>query len=294
MFTLIHYEILRRWSKMTGHFGQAGQYVVVASNKTTGHIALTTLLVFALSLPVARPAAAAEITFTTSNDPVSGNERADDLYTAEVALEVGLNRRDLAFRERMFTDHERGVRFDETSLEVSRPVTRLGGWGGEAGVGVLHVGRGLLGQGAQNTVHRLVGSDLEDLDYAADHRFYPLAKVVLARPLNVSSNLGAVITRVEAVAAPGFHNSLRVGLETERAMGAGFGLLVGVAGVLHDVESDLLGDVVASSGVAWDLGVGWRNVSLILSHNAYGTETRHVTLGYRFDVGTLGRLGAAH
>jgi len=144
-----------------------------------------------------------------------------------------------------------------------------------------------VGQSAQNTIHRWVGSDQEDLDYAADHRFYPLAKAVLARPLDLSSNLGTVVARVEAVAAPGFHSSLRAGLETDRPLGAGFDLLVGLAGVLHDVDSDLLGDVVASSGVAW------RNVSVILSHNAYGTEAQHLTLGYRFDMGALGRPGAA-
>lgn len=280
-------------TKTTGHLLTGLRRVLVRSLKTTGHIAALTLLLAALALPVARPVWAAEVTFTTSNDPVSGNERDDDLYTAEVALDVHLKGQDVRFGERMFTDHERGIRFDETSLEVSRPVRWIRGWGGEAGVGVLHVGRGLLGQGAQNTVHRLVGSDEEDLDYIADHRFYPLARVALARPLDLSSNLGAVIVRTEAVAAPGFHSSLRAGLETQRALGAGFDLLVGVAGVLHDVDSDLLGDVVASSGVAWDLGIGWRNVSLLLSDNAYGTETRHLTLGYRFDIGGFGRPGVA-
>lgn len=251
---------------------------------------MAVLLALTLVLPAARPATAAEVTLTTSNDPVSGNERDDDLYTAEVALDIHLKGQDIRFGERMFTDHERGVRFDETSLELGRPVSWLRGWGGEASLGVLHVGRGLLGEGAQNAVHRLVGSDEEDLEYVADHRFYPLAKLVLARPLDVSSNLGTVIARTEAVAAPGFHSSLRAGLEAQRSLGAGFDLLVGVAGVLHDVDSDLLGDVVASSGIAWDLGVGWRNVSVVLSHNAYGTETRHLTLGYRFDASSLGRF----
>ena len=67
------------------------------------------------------------------------------------------------------------------------------------------------------------------------------------------------------------------------------GVHVGVAGVVHDVDSELLGDVVDSTGFAWDVGLGWRDVFLVLSHNAYGTETRHLTLGYRFDTGLFGR-----
>jgi len=261
------------------------------SNKATGHLVVALLALLLLALPAPLPAA--EITFTTRNDPVSGNERPDDLYTAELALEIALDERDVVLRERMFTDHERGIRFDETSLELSRPFHRLAGWSGEAGLGVLHVGRGLLGESVQNAVHGLVGSDEEDLRYAADHRLYPQATLTLARPLPVSSNLGSVTGRIQAVAAPGFHSSLRAGVVTERSVGAGVAVLAGVAGVLHDVDSDLLGDVIDSSGVAWDLGVGWRDLFLVLSHNAYGTETRHLTLGYRFSwspaEGTAGR-----
>lgn len=278
--------------KLTGHLARSscGRFSW-PSSKTTGRI--KTLLLFLLLLALPATAPAAEITFTTSNDPVSGNERPDDLYTAELALELALDERDLVLTERMFTDRERGVRFDETSLELSRSFRRLAGWSGEAGAGVLHVGRGLLGESVQNAVHRLVGSEEEDLRYAADHRLYPLATLTLVRPLPVSSNLGSVTGRIEAVAAPGFHSSLRAGVQAERSVGAGLAVLAGVAGVLHDVDSGLLGDAIASSGVAWDLGVGWRDLFLVLSHNAYGTETRHLTLGYRFSVEPVEGVGRA-
>lgn len=273
--------------KTTGHLHWLRRPFFGPPFKTTGHLVFVTLLVSLLAQPPAAPAA--EITFTTSNDPVSGNERPDDLYTAELALGVHLEGHDVTFRERMFTDHERGLRFDETSLEVSRPLSPLAGWGGEAGLGVLHVGRGLLGESAQNAVHRLVGSEEEDLRYAADHRLYPLATLTLVRPLSVSSNLGSMTGRIEAVAAPDFHSSLRAGLVAERSLLGGLGVIAGVAGVLHEVDSDLLGDTVASSGIAWDLGVEWRDVFLVLSHNAYGTETRHLALGYRFSPSVLER-----
>lgn len=277
-------------NKTTGHIARPSRRrLFLPSSKTTGRVRGVLLALLLLGLPAAAPAA--EITFTTSNDPVSGNERPDDLYTAELALELALDERDLVLTERMFTDRERGVRFDETSLELSRPFRPLAGWSGEAGLGVLHVGRGLLGESVQNAVHRLVGSEEEDLRYAADHRLYPLATLTLARPLPVSSNLGSVTGRIQAVAAPGFHSSLRAGLQAERSVGAELAVLAGVAGVLHDVDSGLLGDAIASSGVAWDLGVGWRDLSLVLSHNAYGTETRHLTLGYRFSVNTVGGAG---
>jgi hypothetical protein len=48
--------------------------------------------------------------------------------------------------------------------------------------------------------------------------------------------------------------------------------------------------VVDSSGVAWDLGVEWRKLFLVYSHNAHGTASRHLTLGYRLDGRALGRL----
>lgn len=276
-------------NKTTGHIDSSSGISFGLPRKTTGHLLSALFVAFLIAVPAAVPAA--EITFTTSNDPVSGNERPDDLYTAELALEIAVDGRDVVLKERMFTDRERGVRFDETSLEVRRPFSRLAGWGGEAGLGVLHVGRGLLGESAQNAVHRLVGSEEEDLRYAADHRLYPLATLTLVRPLPVSSNLGSVTGRIEAVAAPGFHSSLRAGLVAERSLAGGLGVLAGVAGVLHEVDSGLLGDTVASSGIAWDLGVGWREVFLVLSHNAYGTETRHLTLGYRFSVAPLEGLG---
>lgn len=276
-----HEGMFRIPNKTTGHFKSHGGRLSWPLKKTTGHIAAMTVLLLALWV-APRPAVAAEITFTTSNDPVSSNDRPDDLYTAELALDVHLDGKDLVLRERMFTDHERGLRFDETSLGLSRPVRRLAGWGGEAGLGILHVGRGLLGESAQNAVHRWVGSEEEDLRYAAGHRLYPMATLSLARPLHVASNFGAVRSQVEAVAAPGFHSSLRVGLVAERSLAGGLALLAGVAGVLHQVDTDLLGDTVASNGVAWDVGLGWRDVFVVLSHNAYGTESRHLTLGYRF------------
>lgn len=265
-------------------------------NKTTGHLkagpsAGWSLLVLSALLAVTSwslVATAAEITLTTSNDPVSGNQRTDDLYTAEAALAIELRDHGFELRERMFTDHQRGLRFDETTLELNRPFT-VAGWEAEAGVGILHVGRGLLGESVQNAVHRLVGSEEEDLRYAADHRLYPHARLTLTRPLVASDALGRVSGRVEALAAPGFHSSLRVGVETVRPLGRGWALLAGVAGVVHDVDSSLLGEVIAANGVAWDLGVEWRKLFLVYSENAYGTESRHLTLGYRFDGRAVAR-----
>lgn len=129
-----------------------------------------------------------------------------------------------------------------------------------------------------------MGSEEEDLAYGADHRIYPLASLTLNRRLPVSSNFGAVTGRIEAEATPGFHSSLRAGLVAERSLGWGAGVLVGVAGVVHDVDSELLGEVVDSAGFAWDVGLGWRDLFVVLSHNAYGTGPRHLTLGYRFDT----------
>ncbi|MGH9381875.1 MAG: hypothetical protein ACRD2Z_14855 [Thermoanaerobaculia bacterium] len=239
---------------------------------------LTTLFL----LPVlALPAAAAEITLTLANDALAPREHVDDLYTADTQLAVYLGRYRLQLGERMFTDRARELRFDETAVEVSRALPRFGRWRGEVGLGALHVGRGLLGESAQNAVHRAIGDSEVDLEYAAEHDLYGRARVDLWRPV-VERAAFDLRFHGTAVLVPGFDSHARLALEAERPLGRGFSLLAGVAVLAHHVETDLLRDVVAEEGHAWNVALAWRDLSVGYGYNLYGTETGHLMLSYDF------------
>lgn len=251
-----------------------------------------TLTALVLSLLLAAPAAGAEVALTLANDALAPREHVDDLYTSDTQLAIYLGRYRVQVGERMFTDRSRELRFDETALEVSRPLPRFGRWRGEAGLGVLHVGRGLLGESVQNTVHSALGSSEVDLEYAADHELYGRARVDLWRPLVERPGLDLRV-HVSSTLIPGFDSHLRVGLETERTLGAGFSLLAGVAGLAHHVETDLLEDVIAERSTAWNVGVAWRNIVVGYGYNLYGTDTGHLTLSYHFTNPIARRVGAS-
>jgi hypothetical protein len=251
--------------------------------QTLSHSAL-----FALLLTLALPGAeAAELQLTVANDPVSGSSRPDDLYTAELGLTVDFERVRVTAGERMFTDRERGLRFDETFLAIGRDLPDLAGWQAEADLGVLRAGRGLLGQDVQNEVHRWTGSDKVDLPYAPGNHHFPTAELSLARPF---SQIGATHLRSEAGAftAPGFRHWLRAGVVAERPLGDRAAVRLGLGVRADQVDTDWLGDRVSDVAPTAELAVAYRSLILRWSYNDYGTRTGHVTLGVRlFESGRL-------
>lgn len=251
--------------------------------KTLFHSVLLTLLL-TWSLPGAE---AAELQLTVANDPVSGSSRPDDLYTAELDLAVDFERVRVTAGERMFTDRERSLRFDETFLAVGLDLPELAGWQAEAELGVLRAGHGLLGQDVQNEVHRWTGSDKVDLPYAPGNHHFPTAELSLARPLG---RLGVTDLRSEAGAftAPGFRHWLRAGLVAERPLGDRAAVRFGLGARADQVDTDWLGDRIADVAPTAELAVAYRSLILRWSYNDYGTRTGHVTLGVRLFEG--GRL----
>jgi hypothetical protein len=251
--------------------------------QTLSHSAL-----FALLLTLAGPGAeAAELQLTVANDPVSGSSRPDDLYTAELGLAVDFERVRVTAGERMFTDRERGLRFDETFLTVGLDLPELAGWAAEANLGVLRAGRGLLGQDVQNEVHRWTGSDEVDLPYAPGNHHFPTAALSLARPLR---RIGATHLRSEAGAftAPGFRHWLRAGVVAERPLGDRAAVRFGLGARADQVDTDWLGDRVSDIAPTAELAVAYRSLVLRWSYNDYGTRTGHLTLGVRlFESGRL-------
>lgn len=236
-----------------------------------------------LLVGIAAPASAFELTIQTANDPISNNERPDDLYTAALGIDVAFAAHRWSLGERMFTDRERSLRFDETFLEMNRELPPWRGWQAEVGAGVLHVGHGLLGERAQNEVHRWVGSERVDLPYIERSHWYGTFSARARRPLWVGK-AGVVATELSASLAPGFQQSLASGVFMDIDLGRGFTLRAGAGARAGHANRRLLGDRIDGLDPTWELGVAWRDLTLRYSYNDRGTETSHLTLALR--IGT--------
>lgn len=257
-------------------------------SKTTGHIGILprslsiAILLIAAALA---PAAATELALTTSNDIISGE---DDLYTAELGVRAGWGEgRSLAVGERIFTDRERGVRFDETYVAVQTVAPSPEGWRVEVGAGALHVGEGLAGASLQNAVHRVVGSDRVDLEYPEHGRWFPTASLEVERSLRVRQG-SAVAARAALDLAPGFRSLAHAEVIAERPLGRHLALRAGLGVLGTHVESRWLGDRLRELEPTVRLGVRFRRLAFEWGHNLYGTATGHATIAYRLGLGDGG------
>lgn len=258
-------------------------------NKTTGHIVIVLRILLILALAVTAPiatAAATELALTTSNDIISGE---DDLYTAELGVRAGWGEgRSLSIGERIFTDRERGIRFDETYLAVGTVVPAPEGWHVEAGAGALHVGEGLAGASLQNAVHRVVGSDRVELAYPERGRWFPTASLEVERALRVRRE-AAVVARTAIDLAPGFRSLAHAEVVAERPFGRHLTVRAGLGLLGTHVETRWLGDRLRELEPTLRLGVRFRRVALEWGHNLYGTATGHATIAYQVGLGGGGR-----
>lgn len=247
-------------------------------HKTTGHIASLAILV-ALALAFPSVSKAGEIRLTTSNDLLS-RDGGDDLYTAALELELGNESGRVLLGERMFTDRARGVRHDETFVEIGRDLPTRGGWQTEVRAGLLRVGRGLAGQAVQNEVHRWVGADPVELDYTGDNDLFASLG---ARSTSSLGRWGETWfdSRVEAYTAPGFRSWVRAEIVAERALAPELAVRARAGARIDDVETARLAPYVAGSGWSAGISVSWRRLSLGWSRNDDGTATQHVTFGVR-------------
>jgi hypothetical protein len=226
---------------------------------------------------------AGELRLTLANDPISGNERSDDLYTSALDLDISVGDRHILFTERMFTNREEGLRFDETEAGLALLPVTIGEWEARPEVGLLHVGRGLLGQDVQNDVHRLTGSDPVDLDYVAENELYPTAAVTAVRPLGRAAGLPLRL-ELESRLAPGFRSTAEARIAARRNLSRGFAFEISAGARADYVESHLLERVVDEFGPTAAVTVGWRGVTISLEHNEYGTRSNHVSIGWRADL----------
>jgi hypothetical protein len=255
--------------------------------KTTGHFKTLQIILLLLLFPItalSAPARAAELAFTTANDPIGGNQKEDDLYTAALGFDIEASSFRLAFGERMFTDREEGVRFDETYLELTDTLGPPSAWMLEGGFGLLRVGEGLLGESTQNWVHRTVGSEEVHLDYPDETDLYGTARIT-ARRLFVAGSRHALSGRVEAFTAPGFRSWVRAEVAADFVLAPQLALRAAFGARADEVENNLLHERIGETGPTWELGLSWRRLSLRWTSNDSGTHTRHVTLGWRVPLG---------
>ena len=241
---------------------------------------LAVLALSAAALAAPQRAGAADLRLTIANDPVAGSSRPDDLYTSAVGIEMTFDRARVAFGERMFTDRERGLRFDETHLAVGMDLPELAGWEGEAFAGVLRVGRGLLGESAQNAVHDWIGSGRVDLPYIRGDHDYATLEASFARPAGRLGRLH-LSSEIDAFTAPGFRSWLRGGLFAERPLGRSAALRAGLGARADLVEASWLGDRVDDLAPTAELAASWEALVLRWSWNDFGDRRSHLTLGVR-------------
>ncbi|MBI2214845.1 MAG: hypothetical protein HYU52_14455 [Acidobacteria bacterium] len=227
-------------------------------------------------------AGAAELRLTLANDPISGNERKDDLYTSALDIDLKVSERHLLFTERMFTNREAGIRFDETEASFALLPIEIGAWTARPEFGLLHVGRGLLGQSVQNQVHRLTGSEPVELMYVNGNKLYPTAALVARRDLG-GSGPSRLQLELESRVAPGFRSVAEARLVTRRDLGRGLTVEAAAGARADYVESNLLDGVVDDFGPTAEVTLGWRGVTVSLEHNVFGTRSNHITFGWRAD-----------
>jgi hypothetical protein len=225
----------------------------------------------------ARGDAGEGVSVTFSDDLIADNDRPDDLYTAELRLESRAADFHLRLGERMFTRRELGARFDETFVDAALEPVELGSLRITPRIGALRIGKGLLGERAQNEVHGWVGSDPVDLVYVDRTHWYPVVEATLERLFGGREWVGTA--SVDGYAAFGFRQWLRSGVRLERPVGERWSVLVGAGYQVNRVEDRLLEGAIRDSGPTGELGVAWRGVSLRWSYNEYGTRASALTLG---------------
>ena len=126
------------------------------------------LLALLLFLSTA-PLAAAELRIFHNNDLFVDNSVNDDFYSFGGRIELETRQWTLRWTENGFTNRVERFRFDETYLTLGRQVP-VGRWSLWLEFGAMRVGKGFLGQGAQNTIHDWIGEDRVFLPYLEEEK----------------------------------------------------------------------------------------------------------------------------
>jgi hypothetical protein len=247
--------------------------------RTKSFAAALVLAALLTTFPSALVAQAIE--FTTENDLFTDAASPDDLYTFAVALEMQRHGSTFALREDAFTDREAGVRFDETSLSFGRPLPVWSSWRSYAEAGPVRVGRGLFGEGMQNTVHGALGSDSVTLAYL-DATLHGRIAFTSERSWSAGGDF-AVGPRLEVEWVSDLRSHALVAAQAQwRPLPKlTIDLLAGYR--WSDADLAALEPHIESAGAAAELGVTiFDRVRLAWSLNQHGDGRSHLALAYRF------------
>jgi hypothetical protein len=239
------------------------------------------VLGFAVLLAVAlSSASAAELRLETENDLLSKSATPDDLYTFSFAAAVEQGPLLFSLRENAFTDRAAGIRFDETYLSVGRSLAWRGfALSGE--IGVAHVGKGLLGQGAQNTVHRWIDDDQVYLRYGSGS-LHPHAAFVVQRPLATTA-VGDFAAIADADVTPGLKSVGFVGARAVLAPRAPVSVDVAAGARFAHASLESLEPHLERAAPAVRISILLRgSVYVSWSVNQFGDGREHLSAGYRF------------
>jgi hypothetical protein len=248
---------------------------------------LAALVVAAGVTALAPRAHALELRLTTGNDLLTGSSTKDDLYTFAVGLELERGDYTVALRENAFTDRQAGLRFDETYLTLGRFLPGLRAWSVYAEAGVVHVGHGLFGASAQNTVHRFIGDDEVELPYdgASTHARLGLTA---ERAFALAGNL-EVGPRFEVDTVPGLRSHAVLAAQARWRPRAAVAVDLLLGGRFTDASFASLEPHLATSAPTARVGVVLKDrISLAWTYNDYGDEREHLSVGYRIAAGRRG------
>jgi len=232
-----------------------------------------------------------EVFFTLNNDYFTNNTIEDDFYTFGLNITAAHNEILYSFEENAFTNRLEEFRFDESYFTVGRilPSEKLGGLSVWVEGGLAHVGKGILGQSAQNAIHDITGNSEVRLDYLAIDDYHAHFQFVAGKNWGINETL-TFGPQLGLAMTPGFRWNGLAGVRGSWRPAEDFcvDIIAGTrfAGTDLDPLKPRLQDESSALSVGLELPYGF---IIEWSLNRYGTDREHVSLGYHFGKGKRSR-----
>jgi hypothetical protein len=225
----------------------------------------------------------AELSATHANDLFSFNRIEDDLYT--FSAELAFRHRGWSVRawENAFTDQDNDIRFDESYFTVGRDFPVFG-WRARLELGAVRIGKGILGEDSQNTIHRLIGQDEIHLPYVDGNRNESVAAVEVWRPYAVAPDV-ALVPRLQVFHANNFQRNFTATTTAHWQRGK-IRYLAGAGWRFFETDCDLLEPWLEESAPTWELGAElFGHLLAKWTQNRFGTDRRYfeATFTWQFD-----------
>lgn len=244
-----------------------------------------------LLLVISVAPATGDVRIVFANDFLASNELNDDLYTGALVIDYPVGRFMLTGGENLFTDSENNLRFDETFVHLGRSLAPRGVWLPRVELGVVHVGRGLLGENAQNAIHRVVGDDEVSFDYVEGNRVHATIRLVLERTIP-RARFADLRFEADIAAAVGFKEHAIARLRASLPVTRGLRVDLSLGARYSHTSFDALRPRLETWGPTWEAALTIRDrVSMGWNYNRFGTKSQHFNIAY---IAALGSKSRAH